>query len=123
MFPISVQLETDLTLSLASGFTAPATLIATRYSANNAIALLLVSNDGIGEPLTTITTNSPGFSEKLPAGQFLCKSYSENDGMDKWLEDNNIAKATGDYVQLGFVCLPIMELNPKYLPLIAQSLN
>lgn len=46
-------------------------------------------------------------------GEVLVKDYSENEGMFKWLTENNIVEFTGKTVVSGFVELYICILNPE----------
>jgi hypothetical protein len=46
-------------------------------------------------------------------GEVLVKDYSENEGMFKWLTENNIVEFTGKTVASGFVELYICILNPE----------
>ena len=46
----------------------------------------------------------------LPQDGFV-KNYSENSGMDKWLEENGIASPTGITVPSGYVQIPMYTFN------------
>lgn len=65
-----------------------------------------------GEPLLTASVNIVG--HRLPEGQFFCKAWSENEGIDIWLQDNEIAKhIPGHSVKTGFVTAELFELIKK----------
>ena len=107
-----LEIASGLTLDTPFGGKAPARLLFSRYT-NGAPALLAVSDDGIGEPLATISVNLPERSATLTPGQFFCKDWSENEGMADWLEENAIAKRTGKGAVAGFAFAEIMEFLPE----------
>lgn len=106
------EIASGLTLDTPFGGKAPARLLFTRYT-NGAPALLAISDDGIGEPLATISVNLPERSATLTPGQFFCKDWSENEGMADWLEENKIASRTGKIAPTGFVFAEVMEFSPE----------
>lgn len=107
-----LEIASGLTLDTPFGGSAPARLVFSRY-ANGAPALLAVSDDGIGEPLATLSVNLPERTATLSPGQFFCKDWSENEGMAHWLEENKIATRTGRGVVTGFVFAEIMAFTPE----------
>ena len=90
--------------------TSPAILYAAQYVAGG-LALQLVSDDGIGEPLATLSVWVEGVSDSLAFNEFVVKSYSENEGVDDWLMEANLAQPTGRYVFFGDVGGAIFRLN------------
>lgn len=62
-------------------------------------------------PYATASLNLP--MVLLLDGEVIIKDYSENEGIFKFLCDNNIVTDTGKQVQSGFVTCPIAKLNPE----------
>lgn len=78
---------------------------------NNRNAIQLTEAD-TGFPYMTCTVNMPHVT--LNSFEVLIKDYSENEGVLKFLVDNNIVTDTGRGEVSGFVVLPICILNdPK----------
>lgn len=107
-----LEIASGLTLDTPFGGSAPARLLFSRYT-NGAPALLAISDDGIGEPLATLSVNLPDRMSSLSPGQFFCKDWSENEGMADWLEENKIASRTGKSAITGFAFAEIMEFSPE----------
>jgi hypothetical protein len=118
---IEIKTKAPLTLDTRYGGGCPVKLLAARYSANDRIALMLVSNDGLGEPVATITCNIP--SAKLEPFEVIVKDWSENEDMEDWLIDSGIAYATGKVVHSGFVQAPIVRLKASIMQQITNAAN
>lgn len=91
-----------------------------RYQANGTLALSLKKKK-TGEPYMKITTciDSSALGAKFNKNKHIfVKNWSENEGIDNWLTENNIAKPTGIYEELVFpshtVRIPIYELTQEY---------
>ena len=56
----------------------------------------------------TVSSNFP--EHYLPRNRFAVKDYSENEGIDKWLVEQNIAKPTGTHIN-GF---PVFAFTPEF---------
>lgn len=117
-----VLLAKGLTLDLAVG-EYPAMLMAAKYLNNGALALFFVSDDGLGEPLCKASLNIEPVSDKLPFNQFVCKSYSENEGLEEYLLDSGIAEDTGQYCTAGHTGGWILQLNAELSAILQESLN
>jgi hypothetical protein len=65
-----------------------------------------------GEPYGCPTADLSYLETKFHS-EVLVKDYSENEGMFKWLTENNIVTWTGKTVVSGFVELYICFLNPE----------
>lgn len=101
----------------------PAILYATKFVNSGGLALMLISDDSINEPLAKISLNIEGVTEKLPFNQFVCKSYSENDGMEEWLVESGIASYTGKIVVFNRCCESILELNEELSNILKETLQ
>lgn len=80
-----------------------------RYVYDNDVTCVLALDSATGEPVMKIST-TVGVPIQFPF--FICKNYSENEGVAEWLEENNIAKRTGHLVFAGEMECPIMCLFP-----------
>lgn len=74
--------------------------------ANKNLAIVLRAPDG--EPIFRASAN---IDSALPEHYFVCKNYTENEGLDLALEKAGIAKRTGATIRLGWCTCPIMELE------------
>lgn len=70
---------------------------------------VLLTDAVTGEPVAKVSIHVPGLD--LPPDRFVCKNYSEGEGMDIALEAAGIARKTGATAKVGtgMIC-PIMEL-------------
>lgn len=80
-------------------------VVRTRTYANGNLAVLLDAPDG--EPIFKASTNT---DLELDSPLFVCKNYSENEGLDIALETAGIAKRTGATICVGYATCPIMKL-------------
>ena len=118
-----VILKADLTLELAVG-KFPAVLVGANYLNNpKALALYFVSDDGLGEPLAKASIYLEKISDCLPPDEFICKTYSENVGMDEWLLAAGIASETGDGVFIARAHCPILKLAPELFTILSEGRN
>lgn len=120
---MNVLLAKDLVVDTTYCPNTPAILYATKFVNSGGLALMLVSNDGINEPLAKISLNIQGVSETLPFDEFVCKSYSENEGMEEWLVEAGIATETGKYASFGHADGAILKLAPQYSALLKGALQ
>jgi hypothetical protein len=68
-----------------------------RYTGNDRLAILLVTEDG--EPLLTATVNVPCYP--LEDDEVMIKSYAENDGVLECLTDVGVIAPTGKTLEVG----------------------
>lgn len=70
---------------------------------------VLLTDAATGEPAAKVSIRVPELD--LPPGWFVCKNYSEGEGMDIALEAAGVARRTGATIKVGrgMIC-PIMEL-------------
>ncbi len=74
-----------------------------REQENSVEGLCLLSmEDGYLEPWCDVVIYTCGCA----ANEGYVKNYSENTGLDTWLEENGIAVPTGKWIQPGYVRLP-----------------
>ena len=118
---IQIKSKPDLMLTSRYGGEAPVTLLALRYQATNGLALMLVSNDGIGEPVLTCTVCAPEIMEDLDHDEVCIKDYSENEGIMEWLVESGICLPPERYFHNGFVRIPIARISPDILQEIKNS--
>lgn len=81
-----------------------------RYGNGN-LALQMVAVEGgdyEGEPICTVTVN-PGF--EIPDSQIAVKNWSENNGIDVFLESLGIVGKRMGEIPSGFVTIPVFELT------------
>ena len=71
---------------------------------------LLAFEEGYPEPWTDLTVRVRGAAPCAPDEAYV-KTWSENEGIDKWLEDTGLAKPTGEYVLSGYVKIPKYQFN------------
>jgi hypothetical protein len=85
-------------------------IVTEHYMTDNSPALSLYSNDeqGYYMPFLRISVRH---AIRPAEGCIWVKDYSENEGMCKWLEENNIAEVTGVKLATGFVELIEMRLK------------
>jgi hypothetical protein len=86
-------------------------LVKSQYM-NKRLALQLIDSKD-SSAVCTITVNLPDVP--LGENEILVKSYSENEGIDKMLEQSKLALPTGRKIQSGFVKIPVFKLNPEIL--------
>ena len=113
------ELAARLILDTPFGGKAPVRVLFDRYRQTNYPALVLVSDDGIHEPIATATCNLT-VDPPLKPFEFFCKDWSENEGMADWLIEQGIATDTGRSAVSGFVLASIMIFTPEYQTKIAQ---
>lgn len=118
---IEIKTTKPLVLSTPFGNELPVRLLAARYTEGDRIALMLVSNDGIGEPVATCTCNIP--DAPLEPAEVIIKDWSENEGMEDWLIASGIAYPTGKVVHSGFVQAPIVRLKSSIIEQIVAAAN
>ena len=101
----------------------PVYILPRRYM-NGRLALTIHgADDGdyVGERIAVITVNIPQFP--LNAGEILVKSWSENEGMARWLDENGIAVDTGGRAPSGHVEAHVMQLLWTHLEEEAPKLE
>lgn len=79
-------------------------------SANGPTAIALELADG--EPLSKLSVNMPGMSERLPPGCFYVKAWSENEVIAREAAASGLFKLRDDLPQAesGFVTAPVWEI-------------
>lgn len=89
----------------------PVAIIADGYTAGG-LAIRLVSDDALAEPIATISVWVEGVTPNLPQGWFVCKSYSENEGVEEWLLETGLCVWVCDVdVPVGFEICHVLKLN------------
>lgn len=119
---MNTLLKKGLTLELAVG-SFPAALYATKYLNSGALALMFISDDGIYEPLAKASLNIEGVSENLAYNEFVCKDYSENEGMFEYFVDSGLAEETGRGAIFGHASGPILRLNAELSAILKESMQ
>ena len=89
------------------------------YLNNNSLFIGLVDAEE-HEPFSDVTVNVNG-SEKLAPYQVAVHNYSENTGMEKFIEAHGLGMPTGQTIRSGFVVLPVYQFNREKL--MAFSIN
>jgi hypothetical protein len=86
------------------------TLAIGRYSGGNT-AVRIVGAADPSDSYATVSVNVPG--ESLPAGEFVFKTYSENEGLLEQLLATGVIEQTRHSVRVGFAGLmPVCLLRP-----------
>ena len=106
---LPIVLSEGLTLQLG-GFDYPVVLLASQYQMGDALALYFISED-LGEPVAKASIFVDELSNSLDPSEFVCKNYSENQGMAQWLIASGIAIDTGRAVRTGRAISPILRLS------------
>jgi hypothetical protein len=86
---------------------------------NNRLALDLVSDDELHEPVARCTSNIPDMD--LADDEVAIKDYSENEGMFECLYKHHIIQLPTREVQSGFVTLPVCKLTDEAKALISAK--
>ena len=89
------------------------------YLNNNSLFIGLVDADEC-EPFTDLTVNVTG-SEKLAPYQAAVHNYSENEGMERFVEAHGLGTPTGQTIRSGYVVLPVYQFNRDKL--LQYSIN
>jgi hypothetical protein len=89
------------------------------YLNSNSLFIGLIDADEY-EPYTDLTVNVDG-SEKLAPFQAAVKNYSENEGIEKFIEAHSLGMPIGQTIRSGYVVLPVYQFNREKL--LAHSLN
>lgn len=64
------------------------------------------------EPLAKVTVNAP--EEVIEKDEIIVKNYSENEGMDEWLLEENLVEKDFRNVSVGFALCPVFKLTDKF---------
>lgn len=118
---MSILLKKGIMLDIAYARRTPAILYATHYLNSGALALVLTSDDDLGEPLAKISVNIENVSAQLPFNEFVCKSYAENEGMEEWLLSSGLAEDTGKTAIFGLEIGLILRLNEELSTTLANA--
>ena len=79
------------------------------YRGNGRIAVSLVENDEIHSPYGMLSVNTDA---QLSRGEFVVKTWSENEGIAQAALDSGFFEDTGKQVACGFAMAPIWKLKP-----------
>ena len=91
--------------------------VISQYCSPKNIYIGIVSDDE--GPIGPCTINIEGVI--IPENQVLVKNYSENEGMDKFLLENDIITGEPvDYISSGFVDIPVYKLGTKGKELVSK---
>lgn len=66
-----------------------------------------------GEPIAMATINIPEIA--LNANEVIIKDYSENEGMLEVLQEAGIVSDPIEFIQTGFVTVPVVALLPEFI--------
>lgn len=92
----------------------PVKVIADGYTAGG-MSIRLIHED-TGEPIATISVWVEGVTPNLPQGWFVCKSYSENEGVEAWLLESGLCVWVCDTnVPVGFATCHVLKLSKKLM--------
>jgi hypothetical protein len=94
-------------------------LVVGAYLNNKSLSISLFATEHC-EPYADLTVNVDDDIELAPY-QAAVKNYSENEGMDKFVEENGLGEHTGKMIRSGYVMLPIYQFDREKL--LAFSLN
>lgn len=86
-------------------------LMASRYVSSGVLAIYF-ADEQEDELITTLSCNLD--SRPSASNRFWLKNWSENEGIESFVEKYNIATPTGRSVQSGFVTVPEYELTPGF---------
>ena len=89
------------------------------YDNNASLYVGLVRYWG-GEEYCDITVNVSG-SGLLPPYCACVKNYAENEGIERFIVENGLAKPTGQTIRSGFVTIPVYQFDKERLA--ALSVN
>ena len=94
-----------------------ATVLVCRYPAGGAIAIQLVSNDELTEPMATFSTNLVPHGAEIAADEFCVKTWSENEVFVSPMLSTGLFEDTGKRVPSGYVVAPVWRIkDPAYVP-------
>lgn len=79
-----------------------------KYSYNDTIAIQILDTDWL--PYCTATVCAEGHLKKHP-NSVVIKDYSENEGIYKWLVDNDIVEEAIDYINVGYCTCPVVNIK------------
>lgn len=100
---------TDFTLKTKWIKPTPATIMIDHY-ANGGLAVRIIDAT-THEPLTTASVWVRNVSNELPEGQFVCKDYSENEGLENCLIREGVCfKTDHPPVITGFETCNVLQL-------------
>ena len=77
-----------------------------QYANNKRLRIDMIDMED-GTPYATVTVNLP--NEKMESNEIAVKDHSENEGMLKFLQNNNIVGPVKRYARSGYVEIPIVE--------------
>ena len=93
-------------------------LVLGTYADDGSIAMMFV--DEVQQPVLTATVCLSGSgAPETPENHVWLKTWSENDGVDDWLEDANIVSLTGKVHPCGYAVAELAELGDT----VKQILN
>lgn len=81
-------------------------LVFSRYMSNNNTCLSLYDKHDELVAVCSLNTDL-----KLPKNEMGIKNYSENEGMLDWLVENGIVELPYDFMQSGFITIPICKIK------------
>lgn len=111
--------EAALTFKSPYGYQQTIHLYVSSYEDNNSlyIGLLDLEEEEEWGDLTTNVTASAGLEPYCAA----VKNYTENEGMDQFIEDYALGTPTGRTIQSGFVSLPVYQFDKNRLAMLSVN--
>jgi len=99
----------------------PAVILVGRYPAGGAIAVQLVADGAIPEPMATFSTNLVPSGAEVESDEFNVKSWSENEALVQPLMATGLFEDTGKRVPSGYVVSPVWRLkDPANVPPVSR---
>jgi hypothetical protein len=94
-----------------------AAILVGRYPAGGAIAIQLVGDDELMEPMTTFSTNLVACGARLSCDEFCVKTWSENEVFVAPMLSTGLFEDTGKRVPSGYVVSPVWRIkDPANVP-------
>lgn len=87
-----------------------ATIVAGRYPAGGAIAIQLVTADGMAEPIATFSTNLVSYGAQVESDEFCVKTWSENEPLVAPMLASGLFADTGKRAAASFAMSPIWRV-------------
>ena len=94
-----------------------AAVLVGRYPAGGAIAIQIVSDDDLMEPIATFSTNLVPYGAQVSSNEFCVKTWSENEVFVSPMLSTGLFEDTGKRVPSGYVVAPVWRIkDPAQVP-------
>ena len=87
------------------------TILVGRYPAGGAIAIQIVSDDELMEPMATFSTNLVPYGAQVSNDEFCVKTWSENEVFVLPMLSTGLFEDTGKRVPSGYVVSPVWRIK------------